>query len=116
MAQRETERWNTCVELLHGKAYALAAGLPGFAFWFLSTWTRFASRCWSLPSLARFFSFSLSRDGPSLAAFRASRSRRSFSLRSALDSNSCQSPSMFASLETTPLVHLLQLGPGVRNG
>lgn len=74
-----------------------------------STCCRFESRCASFPSGGRFLSLSLSRPPPpgslfaveaSLFAARlASRSLRSFSRRSAFDSNSCQSPSRLASLQ-----------------
>jgi len=54
---------------------------------------RLASRSAELPSGARFFSFSLATAASFCRALRASLSFLSFSLRNALDSNSCQSPS-----------------------
>lgn len=75
-------------------AYALAVAVGLADLSFFSTCMRFASRC-EASSLVRFLSFS--RVLFSLA-LRASLSLRSFSLRRALDSNSCQSPSMLESL------------------
>lgn len=75
-----------------------------------SVWGRFASR-WSTASESEglFLSFSALRAASFCAWRRASLSFRSFSLRSALDSNSCQSPSSFANLDYCQFLFLLWL-------
>jgi hypothetical protein len=63
-----------------------------------SVWRRFALCSLGSDSEDLFLSFSDLRAASFCACLRASLSFRSFSFRSALDSNSCQSPSRFANL------------------
>jgi hypothetical protein len=89
-AQRPQSFISTDLDMA-GRALSAAGG---------TTCTLFASRSAASPSGPRFFSFSFSalRDASFWACRRASLSFRSFSLRRAFDSNSCQSPSSVASL------------------